>query len=63
MSILQLFVAILLIGLAVWVIYQTPIDAAFKKIVLVIGVVAAILVTLWTFGLLPPGLNTPVRHG
>ena len=62
MSIVQLFVAIGLIGLAVWVVYQTPIDTSFKKIVLVIGVVAAILISLWTFGLLPPGLNQPIHR-
>lgn len=58
---IQVLVVLILLGLAVWVSGQLPIDATFKKIIWVVAVVFAVLYLLSVFGLIA-GLGGPVPH-
>lgn len=49
---IQIIVALVLLGLALWVIDQVPIDATVKRIIHVIVIVVAVLWVLQVFGLL-----------
>jgi len=57
MTIIQLIVLLILIGLALWAAGQMPIDATILKIIRVVVIVVVILWLLEVFGLLP---NAPI---
>lgn len=49
---IQIIVALVLLGLALWVVDQIPIDATVKRIIHVIVIVVAVLWVLQVFGFL-----------
>jgi small-conductance mechanosensitive channel len=60
-----LVLEIVVIGLIVWAVNAwTPIEPIFKRIVLILGVVIAILLVLSAFGVALPSPGVPkVNHG
>jgi hypothetical protein len=55
MSIISILVALVLVGLALWVVGQIPMDATIRRILHVVVVVLLVLWLLKVFGLLSGG--------
>jgi hypothetical protein len=58
MSLLSLVVALVVVGLLLWVVAQIPMDPTVRRILQVVVVVVLVLWLLQTFGLLG---GTPIR--
>jgi hypothetical protein len=52
MSLISIIVALVLVGLALWVVGQIPMDATVARILRVVVIVALVLWLLQAFGLL-----------
>lgn len=62
MPIFQILVALILIGLLLYIVNLLPIDATIKKIIVAVAIV---FVILWILGLFFPAMwvwNTPIRR-
>lgn len=60
MGILHLLLIIVVIGVVVWLINAyVPIPPQFKKLVLIVGIIAAILIVLSAFGVLNLDVGIP----
>ena len=56
-SLIQLLVVLILIGLGLWAVEQLPLDGTIVRIIRVVAVFIAVLFVLAAFGLLPAGLR------
>lgn len=60
MGILSLLIIIVVIGIAVWLINAyIPLPPPFKKLILIVGIIAAILIVLNAFGVLNMDVGIP----
>jgi hypothetical protein len=59
MPILQILVALILLGLLLYVVNLLPIDGTIKK---VINAVAIVLVVIWIISMFFPGMWLPLRR-